>query len=111
MGLLRDALTAWLAPSVAALMKPLADRVKALEDAIGALQVPADLAQRLGALEARPVIDPVALGAELDSIKGSIAALEAVPVLTEQQAADLGKLREIILDLEAMLAMLKAAPQ
>lgn len=111
MGLLRDALTAWLAPSVAALMKPLADRVKALEDAIGALQVPADLAQRLDALEVRPVIDPVALGTELDSIKGAIAALEAVPVLTDQQSADLSKLRDVIVDLEAMLAEFRATPQ
>lgn len=111
MGLMRDVLTALVAPSVAAAVKPLADRVKAIEDAIGALQVPDDLAQRLDALEARPVIDPAALGTELDSIKGAIAALEAVPTLTDQQSADLGKLREMIVDLEAMLAMLKATPQ
>lgn len=110
MGLMRDALTAWLAPSVAALMKPLADRVKAIEDAIGALQVPADLAQRLGALEARPVIDPAALGTELDGIKGAIAALEAVPVLSDADRVTLDKAASVIAELEEIVAGVQSTP-
>lgn len=111
MGLIRDALNALVAPSVAAAIKPLADRVTAFEDALAALQVPADLAQRLDALEARPVVDTVVLAAELDAIKGSLAALEAVPTLTDQQTADMGTLREMIVDLEAVLAEFRATPQ
>lgn len=109
MGLMRDVLTALVAPSVAAAVKPLADRVKAIEDAIGALQVPADLAQRLDALEARPVVDPGvtdALSAALAALAGRTAELEARPVYDPQinVAIDdaLNEIRNQIAALEAV---------
>lgn len=108
MGLIRDALNALVAPA----LEPLNTRVAALEQAMATLQVPADLAERLAGLEARPTYDPginVAIDDALAALDARAAALE--PALTAEQRADLGTLRDMIVELQEIAAGIKATPQ
>lgn len=113
MGIVRDALTALITPSVRGAVQPLVDRVVALESAIGALQVPADLADRLAALEGRPIYDPqvnVAIDDAIGELSTRIGALEARPVLSDEDRLTLGQAREVRAELEEIAAGVQSTP-
>lgn len=111
--LVRDALTALIAPSVEQVIAPLVGRIQTLEATVGTLQVPADLADRLAALEARAVYDPgvaVALSDAITQLAGRIAALEAVPVLSDADQVTLDKAASVIAELEEIVAGVQSTP-
>ncbi|MBN9463464.1 MAG: hypothetical protein J0H00_19815 [Burkholderiales bacterium] len=82
MGLVRDALNALIAPSI----KPVAGGLIEVKKSLEAIQIPAELAQRLEALESRPE-------------------------LSDDDADTLAAARRVIAELEEIRAGIQSTPQ